>query len=189
MKNIQTVLCPICAASIPESSINSHLDSGCSAASPKRKNVADHESSNNRRVSSIQAIRTGKSETQDIQSTVFSPGSIKIPVNNIKLAELARPVSWDDFKGSFPTAQGAMLKSLSDHGHPPSFILCGPPGCGKTTLARLIAKQQGGYFQEFSASTDNSDTLKKAGEAAKRHFKLTKQVSCISTVPPSLYAI
>ena len=53
------------------------------------------------------------------------------------LAERMRPVSWNDLVGQAQVRR--VLQGLSSTGALPSLILWGPPGCGKTTLARMLA--------------------------------------------------
>lgn len=54
----------------------------------------------------------------------------------------------------------------------PSLIFWGPPGSGKTTLARIIANQTRSHFVEFSAVTTNITEVKKVIEAASQRLKL-----------------
>ncbi len=60
------------------------------------------------------------------------------------LADRMRPRTLDELLGQEALlAEGAALRALLDAGELPSLILWGPPGCGKTTLARLIASHGG----------------------------------------------
>ena len=68
------------------------------------------------------------------------------------LAERMRPQSLDDYVGQkHLIGQGSVLRKMIDSGHIPSFILWGPPGVGKTTLARIISKQLDIPFYTLSA--------------------------------------
>ncbi|HYB23326.1 MAG TPA: AAA family ATPase, partial [Solirubrobacteraceae bacterium] len=68
------------------------------------------------------------------------------------LAVRVRPRDLDQFVGqSHLLAGGSALRTAIEQGHAHSMILYGPPGSGKTTLARIIATRSGGAFEELSA--------------------------------------
>ncbi len=71
---------------------------------------------------------------------------------NRPLAERMRPQSLDDYVGQeHLVGKGSILRKMIDSGHVPSFILWGPPGVGKTTLAQIISKQLDIPFYTLSA--------------------------------------
>ncbi|EKE02139.1 MAG: hypothetical protein ACD_20C00419G0002 [uncultured bacterium] len=90
----------------------------------------------------------------------------------IPLAELLRPKSLDEFLG-----QGNIIKensaiwNLLKSGRLFSLILWGPPGCGKTTLARLIAKETSSIFVELSAVSSGIKDIREAVENAKQELR------------------
>jgi putative ATPase len=68
------------------------------------------------------------------------------------LAERMRPRSLDDFYGQVDTVgPGTLLYQAITHDRIFSIILWGPPGCGKTTLARIVAGESRSHFIHFSA--------------------------------------
>ena len=83
------------------------------------------------------------------------------------LAERLRPRTLDDYIGQkHLVGEGAVLRKMIDAGRISSFILWGPPGVGKTTLAQIIAHRLETPFFTLSAVTsgvkDVRDTIEKA---------------------------
>ncbi len=83
------------------------------------------------------------------------------------LAERLRPRTLDDYIGQqHLVGEGAVLRKMIDAGHISSFILWGPPGVGKTTLAQIIAHRLNTPFYTLSAVTsgvkDVRDVIEKA---------------------------
>jgi len=83
------------------------------------------------------------------------------------LAERLRPKSLDEYVGQkHLVGEGAILRNMIDSGRISSFILWGPPGVGKTTLARIIANTLDRSFYTLSAVTsgvkDVRDVIEKA---------------------------
>ncbi len=65
-----------------------------------------------------------------------------------------RPVSLDEVVGQeHLLAEGAAFRTMVEDGRPVSMILWGPPGSGKTTLARLVASNSGARFEQLSATS------------------------------------
>lgn len=74
--------------------------------------------------------------------------------NNIPLAERLRPTSLDDYIGQeHLVGQSGIVRTMINSGRINSFILWGPPGVGKTTLAKIIAQQTDVPFYTLSAVT------------------------------------
>lgn len=65
------------------------------------------------------------------------------------------------------TGSGGALRKILEGGHVPSLILWGPPGCGKTTLARLLSAHTDLHFEQISAIFSGVGDLKKLFESAK----------------------
>ena len=82
------------------------------------------------------------------------------------LADRARPKTFDEFVGQEEIV--APLRALAQPGKTlPSIILWGPPGTGKTTLARLIAQAAGCAFTPFSAVTSGIKEVRETIEASR----------------------
>ncbi len=68
------------------------------------------------------------------------------------LAVRVRPRGLEEFVGqSHLLAEGSALRTAIEQGHPHSMVLYGPPGSGKTTLARIVAERSQATFEELSA--------------------------------------
>src|SRR5260221_10679504 len=68
------------------------------------------------------------------------------------LAERLRPETLDQLVGQqHLTGKGSVLRTAIEHGKPPSMILWGPPGTGKTTIAGIIANSLQVAFYTLSA--------------------------------------
>jgi putative ATPase len=89
------------------------------------------------------------------------------------LADLLRPKDFNDFVGQeHLVAENGILKRLIDKDELVSMIFWGPPGCGKTTLARIIASKTQSHFAHFSAVTSGIDEVKKVVAQAKERKQL-----------------
>lgn len=96
--------------------------------------------------------------------------------NSAPLANKIRPESLDDFLGQEGIiGPGTVLRNAIEKDEIPSMILWGPPGSGKTTLARIIAKLTKANFVQFSAVTGNVADVRKIIEAAKDRKKIYGQ--------------
>ncbi len=82
--------------------------------------------------------------------------------NHIPLAERLRPQTLEDVVGQ-PHLLGprGSIARLTSGGRLPSMVFWGPPGTGKTTLARILAKGTGHSFYEFTGVTGSAAELKK----------------------------
>lgn len=82
------------------------------------------------------------------------------------LADLLRPQSLEDYIGqSHLVGPGAPLRRAITNNNVHSMILWGPPGCGKTTLAKIIASSVGADFHYLSAVSAKKDDIKKILES------------------------
>ena len=84
------------------------------------------------------------------------------------LAERMRPKTLDEYIGQkHLVGEGAILRKMIDAGRVSSFILWGPPGVGKTTLARIIANRMEVPFYTLSAVTSGVKDVRDVIEKAK----------------------
>ena len=78
--------------------------------------------------------------------------SIEIP--QIPLAERIRPKTLDEFQGQQKlVAKGKPIRLMIENDILSSFILWGPPGTGKTTLAKIISESTNSDFHQLNANS------------------------------------
>ena len=89
------------------------------------------------------------------------------------LAEKMRPNNLDEFIGQgHIVAEGSLLRRAIKLDRLGSCIFWGPPGCGKTTLAHIIAQTTHGNFVKLNAVQSGVADVKKAVEDARNALKL-----------------
>lgn len=89
------------------------------------------------------------------------------------LAERMRPETLDEVIGQEHLLNdGEILRRIVKRRQPVSLILWGPPGTGKTTLARIIAKEVEAEFIELSAVTSGKKEVEKVIEQARQNWNL-----------------
>ncbi|MDR2524218.1 MAG: replication-associated recombination protein A [Candidatus Nomurabacteria bacterium] len=88
----------------------------------------------------------------------------------IPLAERMRPQTLDEVVGQAKVLP--MLKNIVKKGEPVSMIFWGPPGTGKTTLARIMAREMEADFVELSAVTSGKKDIERIVEHARQNWNL-----------------
>jgi len=92
-------------------------------------------------------------------------------MSNIPLAERIRPKTLDEFVGQqHLVGKNGIIRKLIENDQIPSMIFWGPPGCGKTTLAQLIANTTKSCFLSYSAVTTTLDDVRKVVNQAKERW-------------------
>lgn len=103
--------------------------------------------------------------------------------NNIPLAERLRPSTLDDYIGQkHLVGENGIIRRMILSGRINSFILWGPPGVGKTTLAKIIAKAVDAPFFTLSAVTSGVKDVREVIEKCKAESK-----SMFATARPILF--
>lgn len=94
-------------------------------------------------------------------------------MQRVPLAERMRPKNLNDVIGQTHLLDdGEILRQIVKNKEPVSLILWGPPGCGKTTLARIIASEVNAEFIELSAVTSGKKDVEKVVEHARQNWNL-----------------
>ncbi|KAL1945874.1 hypothetical protein VTO73DRAFT_1876 [Trametes versicolor] len=121
-----------------------------------------------------------RSEAEDTFSTQVTPLKRQRVTTSARLqsaapfAERLRPQTLAEFVGQpHLTGPGSLLRSQLDRGATGSIIFWGPPGCGKTTIARLLAKSSNAVFKELSATDSGIADVRAVVEEAKSLLALT----------------
>jgi putative ATPase len=92
------------------------------------------------------------------------------------LAERRRPETLGDIVGQeHLVGQGKIIREIIEQKQPTSLILWGPPGSGKTTLARIIARETGAEFVELSAVAAGKADVMKVITLAEQNQRLGMQ--------------
>uniref|UniRef100_A0A146LMN1 ATPase WRNIP1 n=2 Tax=Lygus hesperus TaxID=30085 RepID=A0A146LMN1_LYGHE len=184
----QVSSCPVCSKDFPLKDIENHVDKCLflnSAAS-----------------SDVQLMKRGHEELWGRVSPETSPTPAKIkresntqknlfgreaesksskPNNDVKpLAEIMRPSTLEDYVGqSHLLGENLVLRNLLEQDKPPSMILWGPPGCGKTTLAHVIhqrcSSKHGTRFVKLSATLAGINDVKEIVKVSQNELNLTKR--------------
>ena len=94
-------------------------------------------------------------------------------MTRVPLAEQLRPTSLDEVIGqTHLLGDTEILRRIVKQKEPVSLILWGPPGTGKTTLARIIAREVSAEFVELSAVTSGKKDVEKVIEHARQNWNL-----------------
>ncbi|XP_073770680.1 ATPase WRNIP1 isoform X1 [Danio rerio] len=204
-----SVQCPVCAGLFEPSSINRHLDACLQSPSdpgpPAKKPRINSSDSRPSAVFSMFQSRPRASEALAEDSgesaagsaapaaavqqpqcpaevappAACSPRALRLK-NQKPLAELLRPSTLEEYFGQNKLiGEQTLLRSLLKSQEIPSLILWGPPGCGKTTLAHIIAssiKQKGtGRFVTLSATSASVSDVREVIKQAQNELRLCKR--------------
>jgi putative ATPase len=112
----------------------------------------------------------------EVNLDLFEHSSQKTVSESRPLAEKMRPRNIDEFAGQeHVVGSGTLIRHAIEKDQVFSMILWGPPGCGKTTLARIIALETRSYFVHFSAVLAGVKEIRSVIEEAKDQLKLHRK--------------
>ncbi|MBK7184388.1 MAG: replication-associated recombination protein A [Ignavibacteria bacterium] len=101
----------------------------------------------------------------------------EVPPPDAPLAERMRPRTIEDVAGQqHLLASGCPLRVFVERGELPSMILWGPPGTGKTTLARVLTGSIGSPMERLSAVEAGVKDLRETMQRAERHRKMGRRL-------------
>lgn len=92
------------------------------------------------------------------------------------LAERMRPRNLSEFVGQqHLVGEGRLIRRAIEDDRIFSMILWGPPGCGKTTLARMVARETRSHFAHFSAVLSGVRDIRAVIETARNQLKINRK--------------
>jgi putative ATPase len=107
---------------------------------------------------------------------IFDYHARKAAQPSMPLAERMRPRHIDEFIGQQRVVSaGSLIRHAIEEDRIFSMILWGPPGCGKTTLARIIAGQTKSHFVQFSAVLSGVKDIRAVIEEARNQQKIHRR--------------
>ncbi|GME67845.1 unnamed protein product [[Candida] boidinii] len=152
---------------------------------PANSNDADEKLSSSSNANNTNNSRSGDSSNSSTSqpTTSSSSQSMEDEIKQLKLlsklplAERLRPKTLDEYIGQdhLIGKNNGILRNFIENDRIPSLILWGPPGVGKTTLARIISHRTNCRFIELSATSNGISDCKKIFEESKNELKLTKR--------------
>src|SRR3990170_3508578 len=110
---------------------------------------------------------------QSRAADMFAQAAERRAAGQAPLAARMRPQTLDEFVGQEQiVGEGRLLRKAIEAGEPPSMVLWGPPGSGKTTLARIIAGLTRAHFEPVSAGVAD---LRRVVAEARDRLGMTEQ--------------
>ncbi|XP_050361824.1 ATPase WRNIP1-like [Nymphalis io] len=191
--NDKLISCPVCNRLYEKQSIENHVNK-CIFLNTLSENNSKRDGSHleeNSQVKKVKVFGSLVSSTSKSQATTTpvkqvtnkeqpNKSSVLNDTRKIPLAESMRPNSLDDIVGQIDAfGKGSMLHSMLIKKIIPNMILWGPPGCGKTSIANVIAKicaeQSNLRFVKYSATMSGINDVKEAVKVAKNEAQFKRQ--------------
>jgi putative ATPase len=117
-----------------------------------------------------------KLEKTEDNMNIFDFHAQKAAESSRPLVERLRPQKLNEFVGQLhAVGEGTLIHNAIEHDRISSMILWGPPGCGKTTLARILAGETQSHFIHFSAVLSGVKEIRTVIEKACDQQKLYRK--------------
>ncbi len=114
-------------------------------------------------------LREMASRQKSIASDTLFSAAARARGEGVPLAETMRPTTLEELVGQRHLASGLLARTISND-RLPSIILWGPPGSGKTTIARIVSHHTKSFFVPFSAVLGSVGELREIVAAAKERL-------------------
>src|SRR5262249_50961459 len=99
---------------------------------------------------------------------LFADAAAERQADTAPLAQRVRPRTLEELVGqTHVLGEGSALRRAIEEDRTPSLILYGPPGVGKTTIARIVAERTGAAFEELSAVSARVDDVRAVLQRAR----------------------
>ncbi|VVD02360.1 unnamed protein product [Leptidea sinapis] len=186
------VPCPVCNSEFSKDVIESHVNkciflsesqNDSNSNNFKRNSPFESESKSSPRLKRVK-ITENKSSSSSTQfgnhsKLKYNDNRNVLNKSNVPLAELMRPIILEDIVGHKELfGNGSLLQSMLSNKKIPNMILWGPPGCGKTSIANVIAnickEQESLRFVKLSAVMVGINDVKEVIKAAKNELQFKR---------------
>lgn len=187
----ETTECPVCSKEFKMNQIEVHVMQ-CLEEQTNKNTVSTNLkrlSSNDKSFDIFNCAKKPKISIEPEVKPTFSQSNVlvttadtrKKPENVPPLAEFIRPDSFSDYVGQKQVvSENSIIRNLLKSNIVPSMIFWGPPGCGKTTLAHIIANhcsqnKESMRFVKLSACAVGINEVKEVFKVAKSHQEKFKK--------------
>jgi len=199
------IQCPLCSKSFPAETIEAHAGA-CTGAEiendsrKRRENTPLHPLFSPKRTRHEEGNSDGRSDDKSL-TLLTSPSTSQhgklrdngnsqpeatqtLSSSTAPLAERVRPSTLEEFIGQDHVMRlNSLIRNILEAKEIPSMIIWGPPGCGKTTLARIAGKSgkqtRNTMFVPLSATNSNTEELKSVIQRAKNGQAMMKKKTIV----------